>query len=208
MQYEILLISEQKLKSFTSINFNVDPNDLKPYVLQAQDLWLQSYLGSTFYDQLRDQVRTNTLNTANRDFLDNYVGQALCNYSLWKALPFLWSKIINKGLMISTSETATAVSTNDMKFLRQELLNTAESYMQKGIVFLTQRPGDYPAYIAPRIQDGDGVLPLRGRIFTNSFVTPKRPYKFNQNAGWGDSWNIENDCPDCYERNAPGGYTT
>lgn len=203
MQYEVLLISEMKLKSFTSINFNVDPNDLKPYVLQAQDLWLQSYLGSTFYDQLRDQVRTNTVNTANRDFLDNYVGQALCNYALWKALPFLWSKIINKGLMISTSETANAVATADMKFLRQEILQTAESYMQKGITFLTQRPGDYPKYIAPLITDGDGVIPLRGRIFTNQMVLPKRPYKWNQNA-WGDSWNIEYDCDTCYERNGPG----
>jgi hypothetical protein len=109
--------------------------------------------------------------------------------------------------MISTSETANAVANNDMKYLRQELLNTAESYMQKGITFLTQRPGDYPAYIAPNIQDCDGVLPLRGRIFQNSFVTPKRPYKWNQNA-WGDSWNIEYDCDTCYEKNGPGGYTT
>lgn len=203
MQYEVLFISEQKLKSFTSVNWNVDPNDLKPYVLQAQDLWLQSYLGSTFYDQLRDQIRTQTLNTANRKFLDDYVGQALCNYALWKALPFLWSKIINKGLMISTSETANAVSTSDMKYLRAELLNTAESYMQKGITFLTQRPGDYSAYTAPLITDGDGVLPLRGRIFTNQMVLPKRPYKWNQSA-WGDSWNIEYDCDSCYEANGPG----
>lgn len=204
MQYEILFISEQKLKTFTSANWNIDPYDLKPYVMQAQDLWLQSYLGSTFYDQLKEQIRTQTLNTANRKFLDDYVGPALCNYSLWKALPFLWSKIVNKGLMVSSSETANAVGISEMKVLRQELLNTAESYMQKGITFLTQRPGDYPAYIAPKITDGDGVLPLRGRIFTNQFVTPKRKYK----PSYGESWNWENDCPECYEKNAPGGYTT
>lgn len=207
MQYEVLLVSEQKIKSFTSMNWNVDPNLLKPHILEFQDLYLQGWLGSTFYDSLRNQVLTNTINTANRTLLDNYIGQIVTNGGLYKALPFIWSQIYNKSIMTNTSESATALSSQDMKFIRQELKNTYESYAQKMVTFLTQRPGDYPDYIAPLITDGDGVLPLRGRVFENSFVTPKRPYKWNQN-GYGDSWNIEYDCPECYEKNGPGGYTT
>jgi hypothetical protein len=37
----VLLISEQKLKDSTAINLNVDVNILLPYVLQAQQLYIE-----------------------------------------------------------------------------------------------------------------------------------------------------------------------
>ena len=57
---EVLFISEEKLKSFTSINNNVSPLDLIPYVLTSQDIFLQNYIGATYYMQLKEQVRLLT----------------------------------------------------------------------------------------------------------------------------------------------------
>lgn len=57
----VLFISEEKLKSYTSIHQSVSPTDLTPYVLQAQDIYLQNYLGATFYQQLQDQVRAGII---------------------------------------------------------------------------------------------------------------------------------------------------
>ena len=67
-----LFVSEQALKSFTSINQNVSPADLTPFILQAQDIELQYYLGSTFYFSIQDQVLTNTVSVANQFLLDQY----------------------------------------------------------------------------------------------------------------------------------------
>ena len=197
-QNEVLLVSESKIKAFTSINFNIDPLELKPYILQAQDLWLQNYIGSSFYDELRNQVRLNTLTADNRLFLQDYLSQPLCNYAVWKALPFLHTKIFNKGLLRNTSETGETIPIEDMKFLRAEIMNTAESYIQKAINFLRERPLLYPKYQNPQVTDGDGVIPERGRISTNQFVIPKK-YGI-----YGDSWNKEYGCDSCWERNARG----
>lgn len=201
MQYVILLVSEQKLKSFTSVNFSVDPNDLKPYIMEAQDLWLQNYLGSTFYEEIKTQIRTDTVNSANRDLLDDFIGPCLCNYALWKALPFLRTKIFNKSVMNATSESGVTVAIDELKFLRQEVMNTAEAYVQQMLTYLRNHPSYFPSYIAQSTLDGGGILPERGRVFQNSFVIPKRTYKL-RNA-YRDSWQIENDCPDCYEKNGP-----
>jgi hypothetical protein len=88
---EVLFVSEEKLKSFTSINNNVSPLDLIPYVLSSQDIYLQNYIGATYYMQLKEQVRTNTVSVDNKFLLDNYIGSALCNWAL--AMPYLGSSI-------------------------------------------------------------------------------------------------------------------
>ena len=38
-----LFVSEEKLKNFTSINQNVSPADLVPFILQAQDIYLELF---------------------------------------------------------------------------------------------------------------------------------------------------------------------
>jgi hypothetical protein len=48
----VLLISETKLKAFTNINKNVDMDVLKAEVQIAQDIDLQTILGTLFYQHL------------------------------------------------------------------------------------------------------------------------------------------------------------
>ena len=101
-----LLVSEEKLKAFTSINQNVSPADLIPYILQSQDIVLQNYIGATYYMQLKNQVVSNTVSTDNQFLLDNYIGNAMCNWGLFYALPFLKYKIFNKSVVSPTSENS------------------------------------------------------------------------------------------------------
>jgi len=195
---EVLLVSEAKLKSYSMLNMNIDPQLLKPFILISQDLWLQPYLGSSYYEELKTQVSTQTLTATNLDFINSHISQALINYAVWKALPFLHTQIYNKGLMRPTSETGVAVDINDMKYLRQEILNTSESYAQKMINYLRERPSLFPTYFNSQVNIGDGILPEKGKISTNQFVIPKKYKVIN-----GDQWNNEYGCDGCWERNAP-----
>ena len=52
----VLLISETKLKAFTNINRNVDMDVLKAEIQVAQDIDLQTILGTKFYNHLLSQV--------------------------------------------------------------------------------------------------------------------------------------------------------
>ena len=148
-QLEVLFISEEKLKSFTSINNNVSPLDLIPYVLQSQDLYLQNYIGATFYFELKDQVRTSTVSVDNQFILDNYIGGALCNWALQIALPFLKYRIFNRSVLSPTSENSDPVTLAEIKFLQEQCRDTAQFYMKRCVEWMTLHPGDYQAYIAP-----------------------------------------------------------
>ena len=51
-----LFVTEEKIKSFTGIDENVDPSDLYPFILQAQDFWIQQTCGTRLYDALKNYV--------------------------------------------------------------------------------------------------------------------------------------------------------
>lgn len=186
---EVLFVSEEKLKSFTSINNNTSPLDLIPYVLQAQDIYLQNYIGATYYMQLKEQVRTSTVDADNMFLLDNYIGSALCNWALAMALPWLKYKIFNKSVMSPSSESAESITLDELNFLIEQARGTAETYTKRMIEWMVLHPGAYPKYITPNVLDGQ--LPERGNPYYNSLVTPKQPYAWRK-WGVGNNRNLAN----------------
>jgi hypothetical protein len=185
-----LLVSEEKLKAFTSINQNVSPADLIPYILQSQDIVLQNYIGATYYIELKNQVVAGTVSSDNQFLLDNYIGNALCNWGLFYALPFLKYKIFNKSVVSPTSENSDSITLEELKFLMEQVRSAGETYMKRMIEWMVLHPGDYPAYVAPRVLDGQ--LPERGNPYFGSLVTPKQPYAWKKRTmvGTRDSANV------------------
>lgn len=185
-----LLVSEEKLKAFTSINQNVSPADLIPYILQSQDIVLQNYIGATYYMELKNQVVTGTVSSNNQFLLDNYIGNALCNWGLFYALPFLKYKIFNKSVVSPTSESSESITLEELKFLMEQVRSAGETYMKRMIEWMVLHPGDYQAYVAPRVLDGQ--LPERGNPYYGSLVTPKQPYAWKKRTlvGTRDASNV------------------
>lgn len=178
--YNVLFVSEEKLKSFTSIHASVSPTDLVPYVMQSQDIYLQNYLGSTFYQELQFQVKANALSVPNRFLLDNYIGPMLCNYSMYHALPFLAYKIFNKSVLKPNSETAPSVELEEVKFLQNQVREVAESYTKYMQIYLNNNLSDYPSYAAPNSEDGiapDTKTPYFSGLQTNSAYFNYKKYK-------------------------------
>jgi hypothetical protein len=171
--YNIIFVSEERLKTFTSINFNLDPSDLIPFVLQGQDIYLQNYLGSTYYIELKNQVEAGTVSTENAYLLDNFIGAALCNYALYMALPFLKYKIFNKGILSPEGENSPGIDLTELKYLRSEVLNTAESYCRKMIDYINDNSADFPTYFSSNSLDGN--LPSK-QAYTSNLVIPTKRY--------------------------------
>ena len=185
-----LLVSEEKLKAFTSINQNVSPADLIPYILQSQDIVLQNYIGATYYMELKNQVVAGTVSSDNQFLLDNYIGNALCNWGLFYALPFLKYRLYNKSVVSPTSENSEPITLEELKFLMEQVRSAGETYMKRMIEWMVLHPGAYQAYVAPRVLDGQ--LPERGNPYFGSLVTPKQPYAWKKRTmvGTRDSANV------------------
>ncbi len=146
----VLLISEQKLKDSTAINLNVDVNILLPYVLQAQTLYIEPKLGTQLYEHIKGLIQAGTIgdagNAAYKTLLDDYISFVLVNYSFYHAIPYLRFKIENSNIYSKTSETGTALSTEEAQSLREEISNTAQYYTERLIEYIRNNTSDYPEY--------------------------------------------------------------
>jgi len=199
--YNVLMISEEKLKSYTSIHESVSPEELVPYILQSQDLYLQNYLGATYYQQLQNQITAGTVTTANRYLLDNYIGNLLCNYAMYHALPFLKYKVFNKSILSPSSETAENIQLDELKFLQNEVRSVAENYTKLMQIYLQNNPNDYPAWTSPNVLDGmapDKKTPFFGGLQTNSrWFNYKKyrnyPYGTGERGPWTGNGYIESE---------------
>jgi hypothetical protein len=146
----VLLISEQKLKDSTAINLNVDVNILLPYVLQAQTLYIEPKLGTQLYEHIKGLIQAGTIgnvgNVAYKTLLDDYISFVLVNYSFYHAIPFLRFSVENGNIYSKTSETGTALTTEESQSLREEISNTAQYYTERLIEYIRNNTSDYPEY--------------------------------------------------------------
>lgn len=182
--YTALFVSESKLKSFTSIHASVSPTDLVPFVIQAQDLVLHEYLGSTFYRQLKDQVVNSTVTPANRTILDDYIGPALCNLALFYALPGLTYKVFQKSVLKPGSESSQNIGLDELKFLQSQARDVAESYIKQMQVYLKNNIALYPAY--ENYLHSDGMAPNKKSPYFSGIQTNSKLYRRKNNDKNGD----------------------
>jgi len=146
----VLFISEQKLKDSTAINLNVSTDLLLPYVRQSQKLYVETKLGTDLTQKLKDLIVAGTIgnvgNEAYKTLVDDYIGDMLPNWAFYHAVPFLRFKIENGNIYSKTSETGTALSTEEAQHLREEVRNTAEYYTERMIEYVRNNITSFPEY--------------------------------------------------------------
>ena len=142
----VLFISEAKLKDSTAINLNVDVDLLLPYVRQSQKLYVETKLGTDLTQKLKDEITAGTLAGAYKTLVDDYIGDMLPNWAFYHAIPFLRFKIENGNIYSKTSETGTALSTEEAQHLREEVRNTAEYFTERMIDYVCNNTSSFPEY--------------------------------------------------------------
>ena len=146
----VLFISEDLLKSLTATNLNVSVNIIRPYILQAQKLYIETKLGTDLTQKLKDLIVAGTVgavgNEAYKTLLDDYISFVLVNFSFFHAIPFLRFKIENGNIYSKTSETGNALSTEEAQHLREEVRNTAEYYTERMIDYICNNNSLFPEY--------------------------------------------------------------
>ena len=186
----VLLVSEQRMKQWTSLDNNIRIDVLTPSILQAQDIYIQDTLGTPFYNRLKEGVINNDLNADESAFLKDYVGPCLMQYSLYLILPHLKYKFVEKGILNGSSEDTDSTNLDELKYLRETALDTAQFYNERMLEFLKDYPNMFPIY---RTWNQKGMKPNKETPYFSGLQTniPRR----------NDLW-IYSDCgtdcdPDC-----------
>jgi predicted glycosyl hydrolase (DUF1957 family) len=145
----VLFVNEDKLKSSTAINYNVDTAFLLPFLKIAQDKHLQIILGTKLYDKLQDDIAGvggASLSGNYKILVDDYIQDAIIHYALVEALPFISFQIKNGSITQKNSENGTAATRQDVDYLVQKERDSAEFYGQRIVEYLCHNSSLFPEY--------------------------------------------------------------
>ena len=140
----VLFVNEDKLKSSTAINYNVDTAFLLPFLKIAQDKHLQIILGTKLYDKLQAEITAGTLANPYKTLVDDYIQDAIIHYALVEALPFISFQIKNGSITQKNSENGTAATRQDVDYLVQKERDSAEFYGQRIVEYLCNDSSSFP----------------------------------------------------------------
>ena len=184
----VLLVSEQRMKQWTSLDNNIRIDVLTPSILQAQDIYIQDTLGTPFYRRLKEGVVANDLTLNESAFLKDYVGPCLIQYALYLLLPNLKYKMVEKGILNGTSEETGQTTLQELQFLRESTMDTAQFYDQRMKEFLIQHPTMFIQWL----QWNNNGMPRNPETSYFSGLQSQRGYYGNNNI-----WLYDNNSPFC-----------
>ncbi len=101
---EVLLISENYIKKYTTVNGSVDPNILYPSVYLAQDKWLLPFLGTDLLNKIKNDVANNTISGDYQTLLEDYIQKMLLWWVMVDVTPNLCYRMDNGTLVQRQSE--------------------------------------------------------------------------------------------------------
>lgn len=179
----VLLISETKLKSFTNINKNVDMDLLKSEIKIAQDIDLQTALGTKFYNHLCNQVTSsgNTFNANELTLVNDYIAPFLIHAAYHTAIPHIHYRTMNRGIMEGEAESARGVDIETMKYLRNVQRQRADFYQQRMLDWLMTGAGQnlFPDW--NNTSSYDGMVPDKTAKYNAGIVlnhTTRKGYAY------------------------------
>jgi hypothetical protein len=159
MAKQVLLISESKLKAFTTINQNVDMALLTAMIWVAQDIGLQTLIGTkgiNYYENLVRSVQLSgaTMSEPDKTLLDDYIAPYLIYRASYEAMPELFARKMNKAITLGNTEQGTSVDLKTMAYLRDIEQGRYQFYAQRLQDRLVSYSGDYPWYYTWNDKDG------------------------------------------------------
>ena len=186
-----LLISEDTLKTYTAINDNVQSDELRFCILQAQSIFLQESLGTNLYEKMLDLVYTNDIQLAGnlkyKNLLDTYIQPMLITYSYYLGLTNFYVKFVSVGLVHNSSEQGVGIDHRTFQYLKSDSKQQAEfndNLLRRHLIF---KSGLYPEYNSGNLNNGE-LPPIPATPFQSPITLPTSAYAWKSGKR-GNCWN-------------------
>lgn len=145
-----IFITENDLKRYSVLDGNIDSTKFMSYVEVAQDIHVQSYLGTDLYEKLQEIIIANTVDeVANADYkilLEKYVKPMHIQWSLVQYMPFAAYTIANGGVYKHSAESSQTVDKNEVDYLQEQSRLTATHYTERLTAYLCDNSSKFPEY--------------------------------------------------------------
>lgn len=178
LEAEVLFVNVDYLKKLTNLNGSVESSFIVPAVILAQDMYMQSYLGTDLMVKLKAEISAGTLAGVYETLMDDYVRKATCWWTMVELIPSLYVRLDNGGLMIRAAETTNPITLDDLHREVESARQNAQFYTQRLVAYVGQNTSSYPEYTSnqyPDMQPDRTAYNQNG--FTVSHGTDGRAYK-------------------------------
>ena len=144
----ILLISEDTLKTHSSLNKNVWADNLSSVIKATQDVDLQRILGSCLYKKILELVNSGGIRNIKysiyKTLLDEYITDYLIYQTLVNLIPEISTKITNMGLVVSNDEHVQNVTQGERDLVMGQYQKYADAYCKMMQDFLKENRDSFP----------------------------------------------------------------
>lgn len=144
----ILLISEDTVKTHSNLNDNVWGKNLLPAIREAQDIYLQQIIGTCLYHRLMDLVESGDIAELEyapyKDLLDDKIQDFLLYQTLSCIIPVLNVKLANYGTSLSNDEHLVQLGQKDADLVLNYYEDKADFYGKRLQNFLKANFNQFP----------------------------------------------------------------
>ena len=141
-----LFVTADYIRDNTVIQGNVSTELIEPFIVTAQNVRIESIIGTGLFNDLITNIIANTITGNNKILLDDYIQPCLKEWVVYAALPFINYKLTNKAVSTKDSENSTSAELSEVIYLRTDVRNTAEYMSQRVTDYLKANPTLFPLY--------------------------------------------------------------
>jgi hypothetical protein len=145
-----LFISRNDIIKQTPLQGSIDADRLLPFVRTAQDKYMLNLLGTVLFKYLQLQIQAGTVDTLNSYYqvlINDHIKPTLIWYSVIEYLPFSNVQFKSEGAVKHKSEQSDSVDKNQVDYLLQKAMNSADFYATRTQNYLIAYSNQIPQYL-------------------------------------------------------------
>lgn len=127
----VLLVSEDFIKTNSNISDNVWGKFLLPAIREAQHIRLQSVIGPRLYDSILRKVMDNSLSEQYKELVDDYIQWFMLYQVLSDVIDVLDTKLVNLGTVRNRDEYVDNISDAERVRLKHNYEYKADWYCRQ-----------------------------------------------------------------------------
>ena len=146
-------VTENYIKQTTALTRNVDATEIMPFISTAAQTWMQSILGTYFFDYLVAAFNAETL-TANEEILVSKIKPAVAWRAAADCVLELTYQLKNKGLQKQSGDNSESVDLTEMGFVKTHYEGKAEFFESFVFDYLTINRDLFPQFVSALNKSG------------------------------------------------------
>ena len=183
MYQNVLLISEDVLKTYSNLNRNTFGDWILPAIRESQEMGLMPIIGECLYNKICELVADGSINdvlfTAYKDLLDDKIQPYLIYKTLSNIIPIINGKLANIGTVTTNDEHVVNLTQGESDLLKTYYSERCDFYTKRLQDFIKNNQSAFPEIVCgcgnmqPNLESSENSVGIwlggsRGKIINDN----------------------------------------